>query len=422
MAKKATTKKTAAAKAAPKSVANKTSKKTAAKAAPKPAAKPKPAPAKKSAAKAAPKKKAPAKKTASPGVTDVRSAPTAIVTGACGFAGGHMVDLLVEKGFRVIATDLEGASREFVNPKAEFIPADITNVDSLKNIFKGKIDYVYHPAAIFDYEAPWEICEKVNVFGMRNICEMSLKQDLKRFVLFSTVSVYGHPEPDELPVRESNTKRPGTNYERSKLMQEEIGVEYVGKGLPVSIVQPAPVYGPRNVYGVATILFLLAKFPILPFPVNLDSYIVGVHIRDVCRAALFVSDIKEAIGETYIVIDNSRYTLREFVEFVCPLMGVRIMPVFIPRDLFVRAADHIADASRSFAKIMGTRPFVEKDMVYYLKAVYTFDNTKLRSLGFEFEHPDLLEGARETIEWYKENGYLDRRDLWQKAIFGKNRY
>ena len=164
MAKKATTKKTAGAKTAPKSVANKTSKKTAAKAAPKPAAKPKPAsaiktpampvskpaPAKKPAAKAASKKKAPAKKTVRPAVTDIRSTPTAIVTGACGFAGGHMVDLLVEKGFRVIATDLEGASREFVNPKAVFIPADITNVDSLKTIFKGKIDYVYHPAAIFD--------------------------------------------------------------------------------------------------------------------------------------------------------------------------------------------------------------------------------------------------------------------------------
>jgi len=92
---------------------------------------------------------------------------------------------------------------------------------------------------------------------MKNICAISLKNKVSSFVLFSTVSVYGHPEPDELPVKEDNVKRPGTNYERSKLMQEEIGLDYVKKGLPVAVVRPAPVYGPRNTYGMATILFLL---------------------------------------------------------------------------------------------------------------------------------------------------------------------
>jgi len=381
--------------------------------------------------KAAPKKKEAKKKEAGPAAAKGKTTPkkvavkkrkpTALVTGACGFAGGHMVDLLLEKGYDVIATDLETAPREFLNPGATFIPADITDPSSIKKLFNGPMDYVYHPAAVFDYEAPWELCEKVNVFGMRNISEISLKKGVSRFVLFSTVSVYGHPEPDELPVKEDNPKRPGTNYERSKLMQEEIGLEYCTKGLDVSVVRPAPVYGPRNVYGMATILFLLAKFPVLPFPVNIDNYLVGVNVKDVCNAALFLADKKESIGQCYNVIDNSRYTMREFAEFVCPLMGVRIIPIFLPREMFYNLGDSMADLSRSVSKVTGTRPFIEKDMVYYLKAVYTFSNDKLRSLGYEFLYPDLLEGLRETIHWYKDNGYLDRWDLWMKALFSKTR-
>lgn len=389
-------------------------KKPETKAAPKKAAAKKPA-AKKPAPKTA--KKPAAKK---PSITDVKTPKTAVVTGASGFAGGHMVDLLIEKGYKVIATDLEKAPREYLNPAATFVPADITNPKSLESLFnKMKIDKVFHPAAVFDYEAPWELCEKVNVGGMRNMCDASLKNKVRRFVLFSTVSVYGHPEPDELPVREDNAKRPGTNYERSKLMQEEMGVDYCSKGLPVAVLRPAPVYGPRNTYGMATILFLLAKFPILPFPVNFDSNIVGVHVRDVVGAAYFLSTQDKAIGEAYNIIDNTRYTIREFVEFVCPLMNVHIIPIFIPQDLLLKLADRAADAAKSASKVMGTRPFVEKDMIYYLKAIYQFSNEKIRSLGYELEYPDLLEGIRETIEWYKDNGFLDRWDLWQKALFTK---
>ena len=409
--KKTTAKKPVAAKkktAAAKPVAKK---KTPAKKAPPAAAKSKPA---------SPKKPAPAKKPAQkskPAAAAPRVNPrVALVTGAAGFAGSHMTDLLIENGYHVIATDLENADRKFVNPAAEFIPADITSPESLKGLFAKKPGYVYHPAAVFDYEAPWDLCERVNVGGMHNMCEASLAMGVKRLLLFSTVSVYGYPKPEELPVREENAKRPGTNYERSKWMQEETAVEFARKGLPTSIVRPAPLYGPRNIYGMATILFLMAKFPILPFPVNLDNRMVGVSVRDVCRAALFLADQPKAIGEAYNVIDNSSYTMREFAEHVCPLMGVRILPIFIPRELFFLFGNQVADISRSVGKIFHTRPFVEKDMVYYLKAIYSFSNEKLRSLGFEFEHPDLLEGLTETIQWYKENHYLDRRELWTKVF------
>lgn len=403
----ATAKKTSVKKKAPaakKAAVKKAAPAAAKKAAKKPAAK-KAAVKKPAARKAAPKKPA-----------AIVNEKLAVVTGACGFAGSHMVDLLIEKGYHVVATDLDNQDRKFVNPKAEFIPADITQPPTLKPLFAKKPGVVFHPAAVFDYEAPFELCEKVNVGGMRNICDISLSTGVKRLLLFSTVSVYGYPKPEELPVHEDNPKRPGTNYERSKWMQEEVAMEFLDKGLPTSIVRPAPVYGPRNVYGMATILFLLAKFPMLPFPVNLDNRMVGVNVRDVCGAAEFLTTKKEAIGEAYNVIDNSSYTIREFAEHVCPLMGVRILPIFIPRELFFFMGNQAADVSKSVAKVFHTRPFIEKDMVYYLKAIYSFSNEKLRSLGYEFQFPDLLEGLTHTIDWYRENHYLDRRELWGRVF------
>lgn len=340
----------------------------------------------------------------------------ALVTGACGFNGSHMVDLLLENGYRVRATDLPNSNRKFVSAKAEFMPADITKKDTLYPVIDG-VDYIFHPAAIFDYEAPWELCEKVNVFGTENLCDVAVEKNVKRFILFSTVSVYGYPKPDELPVKEDNPKRPGTNYEKSKWLQEGIVEKYYHeKKLPISIIRPAPVYGPRNNYGVATLLFLIAKFPIIPFPINIEAPFVCVNVKDVVGAALFVAEKSAAIGEAYNLVDDAMYDMKEFVEFVCPLLGVKVIPTFIPRELLFYLGNQAAMMSRSVAKIVGGRPLIEKDMVYYLKANYSFSNEKIKKLGYQLLYPDCAPGFEETIEWYHKNGYL-KENMWRKMIF-----
>ncbi len=354
--------------------------------------------------------------------TGKQEKPVMLVTGACGFAGGYMTDLLIQKGFDVVATDLESAKRDFLNPAATFIPADITNYDSSKRLFEGRnIEKVFHPAAIFDYEAPWDLCERVNVGGMRNMCRLSLEHGVKRFVLFSTVSVYGSPRPEDLPVKETTARNPGTNYEKSKVMQEDVGMEYNAKGLPVSIIRPAPVYGPRNFYGFATILFLMAKFPLMPFPTNMEGNIVGVNVRDVCNAAYFISTKEEAIGEAYNIIDDSQYTIGEFVEFAAPMIDVKLLKIKAPQELVFQLGYGFAELTGMIAKAMGTRPFLEKDMVYYLKAVYGFSNDKIKALGYELLYPDMKSGLVETIDWYKAHGHLDRKELWHKALFSKTK-
>ncbi len=171
----------------------------------------------------------------------------------------------------------------------------------------------------------------------------------------------------------------------------------------------------------ASAFFLIAKFPLLPFPVNLKNLVPTVHVSDLCNAALFLSSRSEAAGEAYIITDDGQITINELIKHGAPLMGVRIVPMFIPAKIFIRMAKGAAEVSSSVAGLAGVRPFIERDMVDFLKGEYRFSNDKIRALGFEFEYPDMMDGIDETIDWYRENGYLDRRELWRKALFGKTR-
>ena len=112
---------------------------------------------------------------------------TCLVTGACGFVGRHMVELLVREGHRVRASDLKNTYVEdFERLGVEFVPADLTDRSSLKPVVKG-IKWVFHPASLFDYTAPHEALERVNVVGTRNLAEACCGIEVQRFVLWSSI-------------------------------------------------------------------------------------------------------------------------------------------------------------------------------------------------------------------------------------------
>jgi nucleoside-diphosphate-sugar epimerase len=221
-----------------------------------------------------------------------------------------MVELLREKGYKVRATDLLSSNRAYwkeITQEVEFIPADLTKKETLKDVVKD-VEYVFHPAAIFDYSASWELLERVNVFGTRNLLEAIVESNapIKRFVNWSTAGVYGLPKPEILPVKEDAPTLPVDLYSKSKLKQEEVVMEFHRKyNIPVTIIRPSPIYGPRNIYGIAQVLLNIAKLPTLMVPKNFNTGMPFVHVKDVCNAALFLAQKEEANGEIYNVVDDS---------------------------------------------------------------------------------------------------------------------
>ncbi len=173
----------------------------------------------------------------------------ALVTGAGGFVGRYLVDHLRECGDDVVGTTNlapRGEGRE------AFQPLDITNGPEVGALIERiKPDVIYHLAGIAfvpEAESNFEKTLQVNVAGTANIARYCSLFEAKPALLFvSSAEVYGHVQPNDLPIREENTPRPANNYSLSKRMAELV-VERFGRqgGFRYAIARPFNHIGPRQ--------------------------------------------------------------------------------------------------------------------------------------------------------------------------------
>lgn len=338
----------------------------------------------------------------------------ALVTGACGFTGTHMVELLRSRGQEVLATDLPGSDPAFVKSLgAEFVPSDLTRKETLGPLFERSPEVIFHPASLFDYFAPWEPLHRVNVVGMRNFCEAAADSSVKSFVHWSTLGVYGETGM-ERPADESAPFNPPNLYSVSKVEQEKVAQEFVQKaGLPITIMRPAPMYGPRNRYGMFHIFRLYAKVgtAYIPsiYPRSRRLRMPMVHIRDVCGAAEFLSGRSNGRGEAYNVVTTMDFTQDEFMTFLAIALGIRYFRVPLGWPLYRQFARMFQYATRKFeeaARKRRIRPKFDQPMAEYVTHRYWFSNEKIRRAGYRFVYEDWRRGVWETIQWYREQGWL----------------
>lgn len=338
----------------------------------------------------------------------------ALVTGACGFSGSHMVELLRSRGHEVLATDIPGSDPSFVKSfGAEFLPSDVTRPETLKPLFDRGPEFLFHPASLFDYFAPWEPLYRVNVVGMRNLCEAAAHSGLKRFLHWSTLGVYGETGLEK-PADEATPFDPPNLYSKSKVEQEGVAQEFVrSAGLPITIMRPAPMYGPRNRYGMYHIYRLLAKtgtayVPSI-YPRHKRLRMPMVHVRDACGAALFLSEKQVAKGEVYNAVTTMDFTVDEFMTHVAVALGIPYLRVPIGWPMYHQVAKLMEYGARKFeeaARRKKIRPKFDLPMAEYITHEYWFSNEKLKRAGYRFVYDDWRRGTWETIGWYREQGWL----------------
>lgn len=349
-----------------------------------------------------------------------------IVTGACGFIGSHMVEVLAEAGYQVIATDLlhawekpEPRKRVCVeavkSAGAEFIPSDLTKPYMLEKL-PADVSYIFHAASVFSYKAPWKLLYEVNVLGTMNLVEYAKKcKDLKRFVLWGAGGIYGLPERQKLPlVEDVSLPDPSNNYLRSKFQQEFFIMRCGNKDdFPYTIIRPTTVYGPRGYYGGGQMLMALASSSILAVPRNFTGRIPFVHVADVARAALHLALHQEAEKEVYNVNDDSTMTMVEFFRFMAELMGHKLILLPTINHLILRKILKGVGYLENFITrdILKIGPFLEPDSFDYLNGDFLYSNEKLKSTGFKFLYPDARIGIQETIQWFIHTGWMKKPRL-----------
>ena len=174
-----------------------------------------------------------------------------------------------------------------------------------------KFDIIFHIASLYDYFAPLETLRQVNVEGIRNLLDVILEtQDLNhlRFIHWSTCGVYGEPkyQKDEkgypIPNDETAPYNPPNNYSISKMEQELALKDYIkNTQLKATIIRPAPIMGPYQIYGMFHVFQLLFRSGLGPgihvYPRTKRLAMPLIHVEDLVKAALFLSQKEESIGE-----------------------------------------------------------------------------------------------------------------------------
>ena len=382
-----------------------------------------------------------------------------LVTGACGFSGSHLVKQLLAEGHRVIATDLARAfdhpknrtvfrhiGLDFDDPACEVVPADLTDRSSLARLFDRPVTHVFHTASLYDYSAPMDILRRINIDGSVNLFDLAREvPSLARFVHWSTCGVFGKPytaadgSTCNVPFTEASPSPRNTpldrdgpegthlvnDYSVTKWKQEQIAWQYHReKGLPLTVVRPAPLYGPGSDYGHGGILLAINRGLMPAIPADARNYITtSVHVEDMAGFARFISDQGPAVGEDYNVVDSSIISYHEFLHYLALLLGRRMRDIPLVRQRHLRpfmvgAAKAWLQLERRF-KVPRVRVF-EVGSATYVSSSYWISNRKSKEAGYTYRYPDVREGMRDTVDWFRRVGWLDRsynpRGVWRDNL------
>jgi len=330
----------------------------------------------------------------------------ALVTGGTGFVGSNIALRLVERHWDVTIMERPGASRELLEGGPfKFVSGDVLETENLPPAMQG-IDVVFHAAGVVDY---WnqgvERMYEVNVDGTRNVMEAALKSGIERVVHVSSTAAMGI-HPDEL-VDETyrfNVKEEQFTYGHSKHQAEEIVFEYVKKGLPIVIVNPTTVIGPRDIRKVSSGMVVeIVKHcapPLIPPG--------GINIVPICDAAqgTIEAALKGRVGERYI-LGGENMSHRQIYQTIANVVGCGMKLKVMPRwqvALVAGITDMLQPQTSGPVPLTGTRLRLESQHFYY-------ETTKARST-FNMPQTPLRITIGRTYEWYESMGEFE--DVYHK--------
>lgn len=247
-----------------------------------------------------------------------------LITGGCGFIGSHVVDLLLQKGHKVLVIDNLSSGRlenlVHVKKEIEILKCDIGQAGEWMDHFKN-IDWVIHAAALADIvpsiQRPADYFHS-NVDGTFNVLEASRVAGVKRFIYIGSSSSYGIP--DVYPVSETAQIQPQYPYALTKRLGEELVLHWVKVyKLPAVSLRFFNVYGPRSrtsgTYGAVFGIFLAQKLAGKPFTVVGDGSQMRdfTYVTDVARAVLATVESR-VVGEVFNVGSGHTVSVNRIVE------------------------------------------------------------------------------------------------------------
>ncbi len=337
-----------------------------------------------------------------------------LITGATGFIGSHLAKDLVDKGQTIRCLVRSSSSKIAVGYLqrlgAELVYGDLLDIPSLKKAVHG-INAVYHLGGGGRVGMPKQMQYKINVEGTKNLLETCLEQGhIEKFVHQSTCAVMGDirgngPADETYPYNPNNIA-----YSKAKTETEKLALLYKDR-IPLVVVRFPGVYGSplmkeerSKIDGVTPFLMIISSIKDKQWRYIGDgkNLVRLVHTDDAVHGFELAAE-NGKLGEAYIIGDNKAVSMEEMVETIARILNVDAPKGHIP----VSVAQLFAVLYELRARLLGGVPTISREMVtgFITNMDISISKAK-RELGYQ-PRITLEEGMKETISWYKENGYLN---------------
>lgn len=311
-----------------------------------------------------------------------------LVTGADGFIGSHLTEMLLEEGHHVRALSyynsfndwgwLEGLN----HPDLDVVTGDVRDPYFCKHISRD-VDTIFHLAALiaipYSYIAPDSYVD-TNVKGTLNICQAAKENGVKKVLITSTSETYGTAQ--YVPIDEKHPKQPQSPYSATKIAADAMAMSFYNAfELPVIVVRPFNTYGPRQ-SARAIIPTIITQIMNGMKEIRLGDLSPTRdfnYVKDTCRGFIALSKCDQAIGQEINICSNYEISMRDTFELIAQLMQADVK--------FIEDTQRLRPAGSEVFRLWG-------------------DNTKLKSLtGFTPSY-SIEEGLKETIEWFRNDKNL----------------
>ncbi len=324
-----------------------------------------------------------------------------LVTGATGFLGSHIAELLARQGHTVRVLVRHTSDRSFLQGfETEEALGDVTQPDTLPAAVEGA-EAIVHAAGLTKARSAAEF-EAVNAQGTANLlAALDPSQPLRRFVLISSISAHG-PSDDGQPRPPDAPAAPVTTYGRSKLGGEEAVRSWAGDRRPATIIRPPVIYGPRDRELLP--FFRLARWRLAPLLGDGTNVVSFVYVEDAARAAVLAATAEDdAPSATYALDDGAVHTWRDLLAAVEQAVGRKALRIPSPPWAYASAAF----VSELYGRLRRQAVIFTRDKVVEMRQRYwvcSHDEIS-RDLGWE-PQVGIGEGAALTAAWYRQHGWL----------------
>jgi nucleoside-diphosphate-sugar epimerase len=325
----------------------------------------------------------------------------ALVTGGTGLLGGHLVEQMVKRGYKVrVLARRTSDIKHLETTGAEIVYGDIEDYDSLSAAARG-MDFVFHAAArVSPGWGSWTDFENNIVKGTVNMLNASVECGVKRFIYISSATVVGKAATrdkaaDENAPCEVELHR-DSYYDYAKSLAEQQVLEYYKQGkIWVTVARLAPLYGPRCRLLTDRIYRYVKLFPVLPG--KGDSKLSLIYITDVVDCVLLAANNEKAGGQIYNIAPIEAVTFRCLINSMACAMGKSEVRLRVPLSVVYVSAAVIEGWGRLIRSEKA--PFLTRSDIKFIRGGVHIDGSKARKeLGWQ-PKISIEEGCRQYVEW-----------------------